>query len=63
MWRKNTARQIKVESDVVMPRQLLERIAEIAPSNIPDLTEILAETPWRLARYGSQILSAVNGES
>lgn len=63
MWRKNTARQMKVESDVVMPRQLLERIAEIAPSNIPDLTEILAETPWRLARYGSQILSAVNGES
>jgi ribonuclease D len=60
-WRKHAARKIKVESDVVLPRPLMEMIAEEGPSSIPELSKLLSESPWRMARYGPQILKAVKG--
>jgi len=61
-WRKNAARKMKVESDVVLPRQLMELIAENAPENIPELSKLLSGSPWRMARFGPQILKAVKGK-
>jgi ribonuclease D len=61
-WRKNTARQMKVESDVVLPRQLMELIAERAPRSMPELSDLLADSPWRMARFGPQILKAIKGK-
>lgn len=61
-WRKNTARQMQVESDVVLPRQLMELIAERAPRSIPELSELLSDSPWRMARFGPQILNTVKGK-
>ena len=55
-WRKMTAREIGVESDVVLPRDVLEVIAERNPSSLDALAEIMADFPWRLNRFGSQIL-------
>jgi len=60
-WRKNAARKMKVESDVVLPRQLMETIAENAPRNIPELSDLLSGSAWRMARFGPQILKAVKG--
>ena len=60
-WRKNAARKMKVESDVVLPRQLMEAIAENAPRNIPELSDLLSGSAWRMARFGPQILKAVKG--
>jgi ribonuclease D len=61
LWRKNAARKMHVESDVILPRQLMETIAESAPKNIPELSNLLSNSPWRLARFGPQILKAVKG--
>jgi ribonuclease D len=61
-WRKTAARKMKVESDVVLPRQLMELIAERAPRSIPELSELLSDSPWRMARFGPQILKAVKGK-
>ena len=61
-WRKHTARKMKVESDVVLPRQLMEMIAERAPRNLPELSELLSDSPWRMSRFGPQILKAVKGK-
>ena len=61
-WRKNTARKMRVESDVVLPRQLMEMIAENAPHSMPELSEILSGSPWRMARFGPQILNVVKGK-
>lgn len=58
-WRKNVARKMHVESDVILPRQLMDLIAERAPQSDSELSNLLFESPWRLARYGSQILKAV----
>jgi ribonuclease D len=60
-WRKHTARKMEVESDVVLPRQLMELIAERAPDSIPELSDLLSGSPWRMARFGPQILQTVKG--
>jgi len=60
-WRKNAARKMKVESDVVLPRPLMESIAESAPRSIPELSDLLSGSAWRMARFGPQILKAVKG--
>jgi len=60
-WRKNTARQMGVESDVVLPRQLMELIADRAPRSMTELSDLLAGSPWRMARFGPQILNVVKG--
>jgi ribonuclease D len=62
MWRKNTARQMGVESDVVLPRQLMELIAESAPHSLDELSDLLVGSPWRMAQFGPQILKVVKGK-
>jgi ribonuclease D len=61
-WRKNAARKMRVESDVVLPRQLMELIAERAPRSISELSKLLVDSPWRMARFGPQILKVVKGK-
>ncbi len=60
-WRKNTARQMGVESDVVLPRQLMELIADRAPRSMAELSDMLTGSPWRMDRFGPQILNVVKG--
>lgn len=62
-WRKLTAREMGVESDVVLPRDTLEIIAERGPHNLEELAAIMSELPWRLDRFGRQILTALHQPS
>jgi len=55
-WRKITGREMEVESDVILPRDELELIAERNPRSLDELEEIMAHLPWRFKRFGSQIL-------
>ena len=61
-WRKNAARKMQVESDVVLPRQLMEMIAANGPRSIPELSDLLSGSPWRMTHFGPQILKVVKGE-
>jgi ribonuclease D len=61
-WRKETARQMGVESDVVLPRQLLELVAYHAPRSMTELSDLLEGSPWRMARFGPQILKVLKGK-
>jgi ribonuclease D len=54
-WRKEAAREMGVESDVVLPRDILLEIARENPSDINSLGEIMASIPWRLERFGRKI--------
>lgn len=58
-WRKKTARKIGVESDVVLPRDLLNEIARQNPRDLPSLEKILKDVPWRMKHYGEQLLNAL----
>ena len=59
-WRKEKAKNIGVESDIVLPRTLMEEIAKENPRNEEELAVIMQKAPWRLAQYGSEILTKTN---
>lgn len=59
-WRKLTAREMGVESDIVLPRDVLESIADRNPLDLPELEEIMRFLPWRFERFGHDILKAIN---
>ncbi len=58
-WRKETAQDLGVQSDVVLPRDLLMEIAEKDPRQLQDLSRLLRDVPWRMERFGQQILQVV----
>jgi ribonuclease D len=59
-WRKMTARDAGVESDIILPRDVMETIAERDPQTIEALEEIMGDLPWRLKKYGRQILAVLS---
>ena len=45
-----------VESDVILPRDLLYAIAVSNPCSPGDLAGIMQDVPWRFDRFGKEIL-------
>lgn len=54
-WRKKKAEELGVESDVVLPKVYMQALAEQNPRSLPALEKVLASSPWRLNRYGSDL--------
>jgi ribonuclease D len=59
-WRKLTARKMKVNSAVVMPRDLLYKTIAENPRNKSELGRVLEDVPWRMQKFGDDILSVIN---
>jgi ribonuclease D len=55
-WRKRAGVHMGVESDVILPREIMENIAGANPRDMEQLTGLMAGLPWRLEHFGSQIL-------
>ena len=55
-WRKVSAKKMGVESDIILPRFLMEIIAKENPRNREELAVIMAKSPWRMGQYGDEIL-------
>lgn len=60
-WRKTLAKEMGVESDVILPKVYLNPLAETPPKTMDDLKSILANSPWRFRQYGTQILKMLGG--
>jgi len=58
-WRKITARTMGVKSDIVLPRDLLFALAEANPKDQNELESALEQVPWRLEKFGDQILDVL----
>ena len=56
LWRKQKAKELEVESDIILPRDLLQQLAAKNPLEMDALSECLAQVPWRRKRYGQEIL-------
>ncbi|MGD8632121.1 MAG: HRDC domain-containing protein [Anaerolineales bacterium] len=56
-WRKTAAKQHKVESDLILPRDLMETLAEKAPTTKKDLHGMMTPLEWRYQQFGEQILT------
>jgi len=61
-WRKEIAQTMAVQSDVILPRDLMEALAESKPRNMEELSRILSEVPWRVEHFGDQILKTLGIE-
>ncbi len=55
-WRKEKAQNLGVESDIILPRPLMESIARKNPRLPEELESIMEQAPWRMAAYGDEIL-------
>jgi hypothetical protein len=58
-WRKQAGLVMGVESDVILPRDVLFQIASANPKKLQDLTPLMADLPWRLEHFGPDILKAL----
>jgi ribonuclease D len=59
-WRKARAEARGVESDVILAREAMFRIARQAPQTPADLARIPGVGSYRLNAYGAEILAALN---
>jgi ribonuclease D len=62
-WRKTEARRRLLESDLIMPRDMLFDIASSAPPNLAELREIMNPLETRFHRYGEDILKIIHDET
>lgn len=60
-WRKNLAEEMKVESDIILPKSFLNILSEYPPKNIDELKSIMCDSPNRFAKFGDQIYSLIGG--
>lgn len=58
-WRKKTAQELGVKSDVIMARDLILTLAEQNPRTREKLDSLLCEVPWRREHFGDQILKVL----
>lgn len=61
-WRKNAGTLMGVPSDVILPRDLLQRLAAENPRSLEELGQILSEVPWRLNHFGEYLLMILRKE-
>ena len=59
-WRKLAARKMEVESDVILPRDLMEKVARENPGSMQGLNDLLIDLPWRRDEYGEEIFEALH---
>ena len=58
-WRKELGKKLKVESDVILPRDYMEKIAARNPRSLAELKNIMDMIPWRYQQYGKTILGII----
>lgn len=60
-WRKSVAEEIKVESDIILPKTYLTRLAEHPPRSMAELKSLMSDSPTRFEKYGEQLYQLVGG--
>ncbi len=60
-WRKRVAQELNVESDIVLPKTYLNRLAEHPPRSLTELESIMHGSPTRFNKYGEQIYRLLGG--
>jgi ribonuclease D len=61
-WRKFTGRDLGVPSDVILPRDVLNRIARANPQTMDQLQIQMEDLPHRFERFGEEIMNILKKE-
>ncbi|MDO9545169.1 MAG: HRDC domain-containing protein [Pelolinea sp.] len=59
LWRKNRGKKMGVQSDIVLPKDILEDIAGKHPKELSALKDMMKDVPWRYQHYGEEILQVI----
>ena len=62
-WRKGVAQKMGIESDLVLPKAWMYSIAVQNPATLPELSDLMPLSPWRLATFGTEILNIIHPKS
>ena len=60
-WRKKVAEEMKVDSDIVLPKRFLNPLAENPPKTMAELKLAMHASPFRFEKYGDQIYNLIGG--
>ncbi len=60
VWRKKAAEAMGVPSDVVLPRDLMQCLAQSNPRSQEELEAAMESVPWRFERFGEEILEIMS---
>ncbi len=58
-WRKSIGIEMKVESDIILPKPYLGLLSENPPKSLEELRDMMKETPSRVDKFGVQILKTL----
>lgn len=58
-WRKDAGAELKVESDIILPKPYLTLLSENPPKDLHELTQLMKDSPSRAEKFGVQILKAL----
>lgn len=58
-WRKSVGLEMKVESDIILPKPYLGLLSENPPKSLEELQEMMKDTPTRVDKFGVQILKTL----
>ena len=61
VWRKKIAKELSVESDIILPKIYLNILAENPPKNLQELAVAMRESPTRFQKYGTDIYRLIGG--
>jgi len=61
VWRKKLAKEMSVESDIVLPKPYLNILAENPPKNLQELQVVMNQSPSRFEKYGTEIYRLIGG--
>ena len=60
-WRKKVGDEMKVESDIILPKRFLNVLSEHPPHSRQELKSVMRESPNRFIKFGDQILNLIGG--
>jgi ribonuclease D len=61
VWRKKLAKEMAVESDIVLPKMYLNILSENPPRNLQELEKAMCGSPTRFEKYGTEIYRLIGG--
>lgn len=60
-WRKKVAEEMKVDSDIILPKRFLTPLSENPPKSMNELKLAMQASPFRFEKYGDQIYRLIGG--
>jgi len=60
-WRADAAPRVGLDPGLLLPRRLIEPLAQRAPADLPALETVEGMRRWRVAEFGAEILAALSG--